>query len=638
MPTEKRNLHHGNGSVTLASWENEVPPVHGGDLVAKRWDDQQPRKGMYFYDSTVNYMRNDWAAAHMSPTNFDLQLPVNTDLGSGQQVRTIEQQKVTLYYSEATDSWHTAHALDIDHEKEWKKHLVAKGVDNYADAHMAYNDVDNLRLLPSVHNRSRDKLDKMIEDHGLDSRQFATWRKENLDFDPSVPHPAFDPGRDAVVRRASTRDAEWSPDDGRSVLSFDTRVKRVWMDHELSKIYAGSVKIEDQESHKQYTIPLFRCPATHQLVTRDAFDIDHQRPISEVLQTMCDHSANGKISKAAALDAYNDVSNLRLVNRSANSSHEWEQGIHGEYDSDHDFGVDDTRGMFDDSPQPLRMNEPDHPHFAMFKQALDGMYKVAPPGSSGMNNTEYENAASTLVCTAIAGGLTRIDRVAYNPQEQALIAVEGDPPLRGKYGTVKLTEAIGRTLEQNSDAMALMPKPHGAMLAEALQELRERQRTILNEALDLRSKGILDFEYTGPNGSKPPLMSNPHHPDHADFLKARAEIQRLDPEGRTLPHDSYRDNLAAAVVKDARDKGIVHIDGFTTNPPEKTTLFAIQGNPQDPGNQGNLVSGTNVSRGALTPIDWSTAKVDELHQQQALAAQQQQNLAQTPKVQPMHLS
>lgn len=638
MPTEKRNLHHGNGSVTLASWENEVPPVHGGDLVAKRWDDQQPRKGMYFYDSTVNYMRNDWAAAHMSPTNFDLQLPVNTDLGSGQQVRTIEQQKVTLYYSEATDSWHTAHALDIDHEKEWKKHLVAKGVDNYADAHMAYNDVDNLRLLPSVHNRSRDKLDKMIEDHGLDSRQFATWRKENLDFDPSVPHPAFDPGRDAVVRRASTRDAEWSPDDGRSVLSFDTRVKRVWMDHELSKIYAGSVRIEDQESHKQYTIPLFRCPATHQLVTRDAFDIDHQRPISEVLQTMCDHSANGKISKAAALDAYNDVSNLRLVNRSANSSHEWEQGIHGEYDSDHDFGVDDTRGMFDDSPQPLRMNEPDHPHFAMFKQALDGMYKVAPPGSSGMNNTEYENAASTLVCTAIAGGLTRIDRVAYNPQEQALIAVEGDPPLRGKYGTVKLTEAIGRTLEQNSDAMALMPKPHGAMLAEALQELRERQRTILNEALDLRSKGILDFEYTGPNGSKPPLMSNPHHPDHADFLKARAEIQRLDPEGRTLPHDSYRDNLAAAVVKDAREKGIAHIDGFTTNPPQKTTLFAIQGNPQDPGNQGNLVSGTNVSRGALTPIDWSTAKVDELHQQQALAAQQQQNLGQTPKVQPMHFS
>jgi hypothetical protein len=638
MPTQPRNLHHGGQTVTLASWENEVPPVHGGDLVAKSWNDQQPRKGMYFYDSTVNYMRNDWAAAHMSPVNFDLPLTVNTDQGSGQQVRTTEQHKVTLYYSGATDSWHTAHALDIDHEKEWKKHLVAKGVDNYADAHMAYNDVDNLRLLPSVHNRSRDKLDKMIEDHGLDSRQFATWRKENLDFDPSVPHPAFDPGRDAVVRRASTRDADWSPDDGRSVLSFDTRVKRVWMDHELSKIYAGSVQIDDEANQKQYTIPLFRCPATHQLVTRDAFDIDHQRPISEVLQTMCDHSANGKISKAAALDAYNDVSNLRLVNRSANSSHEWEQGIHGEYDSDHDFGVDDTRDMFNDSPQPLRMNEPDHPHFAMFKQALEGMYKVAPPGVTGMSNLEYENASSSLVCAAIANGMNRIDDVVFNAQNQNLIAVEGKPPANGKYSALTLAEATDRTLEQNSDAMALMPKPHGLMLAEAMQELRDRQRFIMTQALDLRDKGILDFEYSAPNGSKPPLMSNPHHPDHADFLKARAEIQRLDPEGRTLPHDSYRDNLAAAVVKDARDKGIAHIDGFTTNPPQKTTLFAIQGNVQNLQDPGNLISSTNVSRGALTPIDWSTSKVDDLHQQQALAAQQQQNLGQSPKVQPMQLS
>jgi hypothetical protein len=422
------------------------------------------------------------------------------------------------------------------------------------------------------------------------------------------------------------------------VLSFDTRVKRVWMDHELSKIYAGSVQIDDEANQKQYTIPLFRCPATHQLVTRDAFDIDHQRPISEVLQTMCDHSANGKISKAAALDAYNDVSNLRLVNRSANSSHEWEQGIHGEYDSDHDFGVDDTRDMFNDSPQPLRMNEPDHPHFAMFKQALEGMYKMAPPGVTGMSNLEYENASSSLVCAAIANGMSRIDDVVFNAQNQNLIAVEGKPPANGKYSALTLAEATDRTLEQNSDAMALMPKPHGLMLAEAMQELRDRQRFIMTQALDLRDKGILDFEYSAPNGSKPPLMSNPHHPDHADFLKARAEIQRLDPEGRTLPHDSYRDNLAAAVVKDARDKGIAHIDGFTTNPPQKTTLFAIQGNVQNLQDPGNLVSSTNVSRGALTPIDWSTSKVDDLHQQQALAAQQQQNLGQSPKVQPMQLS
>lgn len=632
MPTQNRTLHHGGESVTLASWEDQVPPNHGFDLINKPWDDDKPRKGMYFYESTVNYMRNEGARERMGAVDFDLEVPVRVDVGFGQQVDSTERKQFTLFYSEATDSWHSVDALDIDHAREWKQHLVDKHVDNYADAHMAYNDVDNLRMLPAVHNRARDKIDGIIGDHGLDSKQFKAWRREALEFDPDAPHPAFDPGRDGVVRRASTHDTEWSVDDGREGLSFDARVKRIWVDNELSKLYATTVSIHDEDSGKEYRVPLFRCPKTGQLVTRDAFDIDHAHPFSDVLRELCSDAPNGKISKAEALDAYNDVSNLRLVNRAANASHEWELDHDGRYDGKYDFGVDDTRGMFDGSPQPLRMNEPDHPHFAMYKQAIAGLLVAAPPEFSGMNHLEYENAASSLVRAAVGEGLARIDDVRLNVGDQNLVAVEGNPPWNGRYAAVAMSDATGRTLEQNSDVMAVMPKPHGTMLFTEMHGLRQNQRFVLTQAFDLADKGILDFEYRRIDGSKPPLMSNPSHPDHADFLKAQAEIQRLDPEGRTLPHDSYRDNLAAAVVKDARDKGIAHIDGFATNPPQKTTLFAIQGNAHNLHDPGNLVSATNVSRGALTPIDWSTAKVDELHQQQALAAQRQnQNLSQNPQ-------
>lgn len=617
MGFETRTLV-GGGQVTLASWEDQSPPTHGVDMRNKPWNAGMPRDGLAFYESTVQYMRNDWAQANMSPTMVRVEQPVSTDHGFGMTVDSVEHKDLLLFHSKATDTWHTAEALDIDHAAEWKKHLVAKGVTNQADAQMAYNDVDNLRLLPSVHNRSRDKLDGLIEDHGLDSTQFRKWRKENIDFDPGTTHRAFDPDSDAVVRRASTRDTEWTVDDGRKGLAFDTRVKNIWMENALSKLYVGSVPIHDDGTGKDYSVPLFRCPATQQLVTRDAFDIDHKHPFSEVLKDLCDQSIDGKITKAEALDAYNDVDNLRLVNRSANSSHEWELGARGEYDSDIDFGADDTRGMFDDTPQPLRMNEPDHPNYAMYKKALSEMETIAPD-TSGITHLERENAASSLVQSAVAHGMDRIDEVVFNPKNQELLAVMGDPPRNGAYAALSMSDAIDRTLEQNSDVIAVMPKPHGPMLQQALQEMRENQRFVMGQALDLRDKGILDFEYPTPTGqAKPAMMSNPAHPDHADFKTVRDWIDRVDPERRTLPQDGYRDNLAAAVVLDARKSGLTHIDGVMMNQ-DKTGVIALQGNLQNPSDPTNQMAATNVSRGALTPVDYSTHAMDQARQ---LAAQQ----------------
>ncbi len=623
MGFETRALD-GGGTVKLASWEDLKPPTHGSDLRDKEWNDSKPRTGMAFYESTVHYMRNDWARDNMSPLSVQVDQPVRTDHGSGVVVDTVERKNLLLFHSKATDTWHTAEALDIDHAREWKKHLGDKGVNNYADAQMAYNDVDNLRMLPSVHNRSRDKLDTLIETHGLDSKQFQKWRKENIDFDPGARHREFDPDDDAVVRRASTRDTEWGVDDGRKGLTFDARVKSIWMDNELSKLYVTSVPIHDEANGKDYSVPLFRCPATQQLVTRDAFDIDHKQPFSEVLKEMCDDSLSGKITKAEALDAYNDVGNLRLVSRSANSSHEWELDSRGEYDSDIDFGVDDTRGMLDDTPQPLRMNEPDHPNYAMFKKALSEMETIAPD-TSGITHLERENAASSLVQSAVAKGMDRIDEVVFNPKNQELLAVMGDPPRNGAYAALSMSDAIDRTLEQNSDVIAVMSKPHGPMLQQALQEMRENQRFVMTQALDLRDKGILDFEYPTQTGqNKPPMMSNPSHPDHGDFKTVRDWIDRVDPERRTLPQDGYRDNLAAATVLDARKNGLTHIDGVMMNQ-DKTGVIAVQGNLQNLSDPSNHISATNVSRGALTPVDYSTHSMDEarrLAQQQAQTVQQ----------------
>ena len=629
MGFETRALD-GGGTVKLASWEDLKPPTHGSDLRDKEWNDSKPRTGMAFYESTVHYMRNDWARDNMSPLSVQVDQPVRTDHGSGVVVDTVERKNLLLFHSKATDTWHTAEALDIDHAREWKKHLGDKGVNNYADAQMAYNDVDNLRLLPSVHNRSRDKLDTLIETHSLDSKQFQKWRKENIDFDPGARHREFDPDDDAVVRRASTRDTEWGVDDGRKGLTFDARVKSIWMDNELSKLYVTSVPIHDEANGKDYSVPLFRCPATQQLVTRDAFDIDHKQPFSEVLKEMCDDSLSGKITKAEALDAYNDVGNLRLVSRSANSSHEWELDSRGEYDSDIDFGVDDTRGMLDDTPQPLRMNEPDHPNYAMFKKALSEMETIAPD-TSGITHRERENAASSLVQSAVAKGMDRIDEVVFNPKNQELLAVMGDPPRNGAYAALSMSDAIDRTLEQNSDVIAVMPKPHGPMLQQALQEMRENQRFVMTQALDLRGKGILDFEYPTQTGqNKPPMMSNPSHPDYGDFKTVRDWIDRVDPERRTLPQDGYRDNLAAATVLDARKNGLTHIDGVMMNQ-DKTGVIAVQGNLQNLSDPSNHISATNVSRGALTPVDYSTHSMDEARR---LAQQQTAQTVQQPTQQP----
>ena len=119
----EERLGSGN-KVRLAYWENERPTEHGSRLEAKSWNQHKGRDGLSFYESTVQYMRNDWAAQHMSPKHV-------TD-GKGWHGM--------LYYSGVTKTWHTNDALDIDHANQWKPHLQSLGVKNMAEAMKGYND------------------------------------------------------------------------------------------------------------------------------------------------------------------------------------------------------------------------------------------------------------------------------------------------------------------------------------------------------------------------------------------------------------------------------------------------------------------------------------------------------------------
>lgn len=438
MGTYKQTLSS-NKAVELATWEGTQPPVHGPDLQSRAWNPNDSRTGLAFYDSTVHYMRNDWARQ-----NMDVE-PVR-----------VGNQDLLLFRNRESDTWHTAEALDIDHVQPWKQHLGDLGTRSMADAHQAYNDVSNLRALPAVINRARTSAERALE-QGVDSPAWQKWSKDHFHYDPDAPHPAFDPSRDGA-RRTTTRDQDWTLEDGRKGLSFDTRVEGKWFEHELSKRYACSVSISSPEGYER-KIPLFNCPATGQLVTRDAFDIDHKRPFDDVVREKLDQSG-GVITKAEALDLYNDTGNLRLVSRSANCSHEWELDAHGEYRDreepetqyDRDFvehgpisrgdqrALDSLPAWLDRTPQPFPprdqnepvhrpqihyfLNDPRNPDNGLFEQAKTQVGALNTQGHWGMNETQVNNVSGALAVAAKQAHMPRIEGVTDNKQG-SLFATNG---------------------------------------------------------------------------------------------------------------------------------------------------------------------------------------------------------------------
>jgi hypothetical protein len=500
---EKASLNNG-GSVALAYWEDLKPTEHGTGKYNTAWSQHKDRQGLAFYESTVQYMRNDWAAQHMH----------------SHLVSDGKGQNALLYYHGTTKTWHTADALDIDHAVQWKDHLKAKNVTNMGDAQMAYNDVDNLRMLPSIYNRARDSADKILIQHGAQSPQWKEWVDNRFTFDASVQYREYDPEKDGARRMKTTKEQSWTEENTRSELSFDKRVMEVWFNKELEKNYVGSPTMTNPDGSGTTNVPLFRCAATGQLVTRDALDIDHAIPLEQVLLKMHEMFPQG-FSKADALDAYNDTSNLRLVGRSANSSHEWELMPDGHF---RDSKVKEIPGEFkkfivDDGELPSNakqavhqvmgemrehqrqrmqeyfaqlstpqqqtttqsqpqqtgplINQSGHPANPLFKQVVGEIAKLDPTNAIFTDQDQRDRMASALMVEAKRSGrMTGIDTVAWGQGmgQGNLFAEQGDPSL-GKFVWMSPQQGISRSVEQNTQALAMIqPTPSLTTQTNTLQQ------------------------------------------------------------------------------------------------------------------------------------------------------------------------
>jgi hypothetical protein len=315
MGSSKHTLQSGK-QVELVDWEGLKPPQHGSAMQNSAWDPVASRFGLSFYSSTEEFMRNEWAEKHMHPTAAVLPGP----------------RTVMLYYSEREGSWHTPEALDIDHVNKWKDHLKALGVRSQAEAQMGYNDVGNLRLLPSAVNRAREAADRIHDQYGAQSAQWRTWCNQRFSFDPSAPQASFDPETDGAKRRAATLEADWTPSMTRKNLSFDAVVQEKWFDSASKDAYRVDAMVKRPVApFEMMKVSLYECAVTKQLCTRDAFDIDHAIAFEALLKELPKHTGGQPLKKADVLDAFNETSNLRLVSRAANASHEFELNGQGQY-------------------------------------------------------------------------------------------------------------------------------------------------------------------------------------------------------------------------------------------------------------------------------------------------------------------
>jgi hypothetical protein len=313
----ERALSNGN-KVHLPEWNGLQPTAHREESSGARYNPNTGERPK-FYDATIEWMRNDW--------------PVT---GHGQRLLpaenvSLDRDSIRLFYFPLTKTWHASDALDIDHQTPWREHLTDLRVRKIADAAMAYNDVSNLRMVPSFYNRARTSADAVVETYGANSEEWKQWVRERMAFDAKAELPTYDPIGDLARRTKTTIGQVWTDEHTRSDLGFDKAVLGRWFDGALRDAYVGDAEVRNPETGQTDRVPMFRCAASKQLTTRDALDIDHDIPFEIISEKMRDLFPNHVITKADMLDLYNDTSNLRLVTRGVNSSHEYERADEGQW-------------------------------------------------------------------------------------------------------------------------------------------------------------------------------------------------------------------------------------------------------------------------------------------------------------------
>lgn len=354
-------------TVHLPEWNDLRPTAHREESRGARYNPNTGERPK-FYDATVEWMRNDWPLTG----NGQRLLPAeNASLG---------RDSIRLFYFPLTKTWHASDALDVDHQKPWREHLIALRVNKSADAVMAYNDISNLRMVPSFYNRARDSADAVVNTYGPNSAQWKEWVDTRMAFDPKAELPSYDPIGDLARRTKATTGQVWTDEHTRSDLGFDKAVLGKWFDGALKDAYVGDAEVRNPETGQTDRVPMFRCAASKQLTTRDALDIDHDIPFEIISEKMRELFPKHVITKADMLDLYNDTSNLRLVTRGVNSSHEYERADEGQW---RDKFATKLPGEFQDFKEkgPLledRLQQLIHAHYNGKEETLPKLASDAP--------------------------------------------------------------------------------------------------------------------------------------------------------------------------------------------------------------------------------------------------------------------
>ena len=527
MPRKREQLLSGE-SVEIAYTDEELPPAHG-EAFDNEWKGENSRKGLKFYDSTVDYMRNEWMEEPGNARSAEV---------------THRGQPLLLFFDEGTRTWNSAEALDVDHKTPWKKHFEQLQVWSKADAMLAYNDASNLRTIPATYNRARDSADRILDEHGVDSPQWAAWVDKKMRFDTSVDYPAYDPDVNSANRTSRTTDAPWASGVNREGLAFDDSIKTTWLNHALKEAYAGEVKVPDpdhpDDRSKDHAVQLFQCPVTNQYLTRGGIDIDHEIPFTVALDYMLNQNeaerlqaaVNGDepvpgISRADVLDLYNNPDNLRLMSRSANSAHEWEVGLDGQrYDPE----LDDVEYA---KPEPTTIVvEDDEPMV---------YYHDAPMRDPTL------------------GAVAHDDEVTMTLPQAATLALDDDQvaaPVLGD-GDASVLRKRGR---DDEDAPVFVPGKDDS----ALESQPKRTKSMEDDAgpVSLRDAAILSMPSQ----------------DLALFGKLKGEVDKLDPAMVGPMSETQRENVAMTMVAFARNARLDDIDHVVAvNDGQNAKVFGVQG-------------------------------------------------------------
>jgi len=150
--------------------------------------------------------------------------------------------------------------------------------------------------------------------------------------------------------------------------------------------------------------------------------------------------------------------------------------------SSHSNPMPEHRSVLQHLLSEQQLNDPKHPDYAMYQQARTGVGKI--DAEHGRAPTEHsDNLAASLVVSARAGGLNKIDQVLVGSDGGRIFAVEGNANsvhgLDRKMAHVETMQALNTPVAQSSAnwPQALQQGQQGHAQAQAQQQQVAQNQT-----------------------------------------------------------------------------------------------------------------------------------------------------------------